>query len=146
MTLRPARLDEAALLHRLEAAAVAEPWSEGMVRDSLQQGHHTLLLEHDGAACGFAVWMQALPDEAELLNIVIAPDQQGRGLGRYLLQAVLATAQQNGVARLLLEVRASNAAARALYLSVGFIENGLRKNYYRSANGHEHAILMEIAL
>jgi ribosomal-protein-alanine N-acetyltransferase len=146
MILRPARLDEAALLHEIEAAAVPQPWSVGMYRDSLEQGHRSLVLEEDGEVRGFAVWMQVLEDEAELLNIVMRPHAQGRGLGRQLLRAVLETARTAGTQRLMLEVRESNASARRLYLRNGFIENGIRKNYYRTATGHEHAILMEIAL
>jgi len=146
MMLRPARLDETPLLHQIEASAVPEPWSEGMYRDSLAQGHHVQVLEDSREVVGFTVWMQALPDEAELLNIVVAPGRQGHGLGRQLLQAVLAEAGQNGVQRLLLEVRESNGAARQLYLRNGFVENGMRKNYYRTAGGRENAILMEAAL
>lgn len=146
MTLRPARLDETAVLHRIEAEAVPDAWSEGMYRDSLEQGHHSLVLEDNGELQGFAVWMQALPDEAELLNIVVKVSAQGHGLGQQLLQALLSNARSSGVERLMLEVRESNNAARRLYLRNGFIENGMRKNYYRTATGHEHAILMEIAL
>src|SRR5437879_3479781 len=121
MTLRPARLDETTLLHQIEAEATPDPWSAGMYRDSLEQGHHTLVLEENGEVLGFAVWMQVLDDEAELLNIVVRPSAQGRGLGQQLLQALLETAGSAGTRRLMLEVRESNATARRLYLRNGFI-------------------------
>ena len=49
-----------------------------------------------------------------------------------------------GITRLLLEVRAGNAAAQSLYLKYGFTEVGIRKHYYPlPEGGHEDAVLME---
>jgi ribosomal-protein-alanine N-acetyltransferase len=116
-----------------------------MYRDSLQQGHHTLVWEEDGAVQGFAVWMY-VGDFAELLNIVVHPTAQGRGIGKTLLAEIFSAARRNGCTRLYLEVRESNTVARRLYYACGMTEIGQRKNYYRSLNGREHAMLMEIVL
>lgn len=127
-----------------EAAATPHGWSAGNYQDSINAGHAFYCLEQPET--GFAVVMPVL-DEAELLNIVIAAPQQGRGLGRQLLEGLMQDLRQQGCQRLFLEVRASNAPARALYLRCGFHESGLRKNYYAGGDGQrEHAILMEACL
>ncbi|TCP12623.1 [SSU ribosomal protein S18P]-alanine acetyltransferase [Crenobacter luteus] len=145
MTLRPALAAEADALAALEAGATAHGWRARQYRDSFAAGHELIVLDVDGEAAGVAVWMLVI-DEAELLNIVVAAPQQGRGHGRRLLDATVAGARAAGARRLLLEVRESNAPARALYRRTGFVETGLRKHYYPTDNGREHAVLMELAL
>ncbi len=76
--------------------------------------------------CGF--WRIAA--EMHINNLAIRPDLRGRGLGRFLLQASLAAAAELGASSATLEVRRSNAAARALYTRAGFYEAGVRRNYY----------------
>ncbi len=81
-------------------------------------------------------------DEASLLDIVVHPQHRGTGLGRKLLRAVLARARLDGAGRCLLEVRRGNDAARCLYRSEGFQEDGVRAAYYPAPGGREDAILM----
>ena len=59
-----------------------------------------------------------------------------------MLREMLAAAREKNVRRVFLEVRASNAAAQALYRSAGFADIGLRRDYYRNAGGNEDAITM----
>jgi ribosomal-protein-alanine N-acetyltransferase len=94
---------------------------------------------------GYFVAMTGV-DEMHLLNVTVAPDWQGRGLGHQLLDAVQALAQGQGLASLLLEVRDSNHRARALYLRRGFSEVGLRRGYYPAAGRREDAIVMRLPL
>lgn len=81
-----------------------------------------------------------LDDEANLMNIAVAPDWQGRGLGEYLLLATLARMQEGGATVCTLEVRVSNVRAQALYRKLGFQVEGRRLRYYQD-NG-EDALLM----
>ncbi|OBY33155.1 hypothetical protein ACT18_04525 [Mycolicibacter kumamotonensis] len=69
------------------------------------------------------------PFEFEVHTIGVDPAHQGRGIGRKLLDDLLAYAA-GGVVHL--EVRTDNTAAIALYRDVGFVETGLRKRYYRN--------------
>lgn len=85
-------------------------------------------------------------DEASLLNIVVGREHRGAGLGRFILAEGAAWMQQIGAQRCLLEVRRGNAAARALYQRLGFVEDAIRKNYYPLGNGREDAILMSADL
>lgn len=138
------RPDSAKQLAELEASATPHPWSGRHYQDSLDAGH--LFFQLLPANTGVAVVMPVL-DEAELLNIFIAAQHQGQGLGRQLLSGTMASLRATGCQRLFLEVRTSNHAARKLYQHCGFIESGLRKNYYPAANGQrEDAILMEAML
>ena len=66
----------------------------------------------------------------ELENIVVADDFRGKGIGTRLLEELLGRARQAKSQSVFLEVRESNAAARALYAKVGFHETGRRKSYY----------------
>jgi ribosomal-protein-alanine N-acetyltransferase len=81
-----------------------------------------------------------LLDEGHILNVAVRSDQRGQGLGKLLVERVIAECRERGVAFVSLEVRPSNASAIALYRTIGFVETGKRKNYYE--NG-EDAILME---
>lgn len=70
-------------------------------------------------------------DEGEVANVAVAPEARGLGVGALLLDAMLAESRRRAVATLFLEVRESNAPARALYASRGFLPVGRRRRYYR---------------
>jgi ribosomal-protein-alanine acetyltransferase len=78
---------------------------------------------------GFLVARHLAP-EWELENIVVAPSARRKGLGKRLLDALLAAARETGAEAVSLEVRESNAAARKLYEKAGFELTGCRKSYY----------------
>ena len=80
-------------------------------------------------------------DEGNLDNIAVAPDYRRRGVADALLGAVTGFGRAH-LAALLLEVRASNAPAIALYEKHGFAAVGRRKNYYEAPK--EDAILMTL--
>lgn len=85
--------------------------------------------------------MQLAGDTAEIHAVTVAAAHRRRGAAQALLAACAAEAAAHGAARLLLEVRESNAAARALYQKTGFTALGVRKNFY--AQPAENAIIME---
>lgn len=126
---------------RIEREVHAHPWTLGNFGDALRSGYLCKVYEDKGEMLGYAVLMLAV-DEAELLDIGIARQHQRQGLGRSLLQQLLALARRAGMRRMVLEVRASNAAAIALYRSAGFERIGLRRDYYPAKHGREDAILM----
>ncbi|MFA7399204.1 MAG: ribosomal protein S18-alanine N-acetyltransferase, partial [Sideroxydans sp.] len=97
--------------------------------------------ELDKEMAGYAVMMLAV-DEAELLDIAIDHEHQRKGIGHKLLEAMLSLARHENMRRMVLEVRASNQAAIALYRASGFEQIGLRRDYYPATNGREDAILM----
>ncbi len=84
--------------------------------------------------------------ESHLLNLCVRPESRGEGIGRKLLRFLISLARRHDADILFLEVRASNAAARALYQVEGFNELGTRKDYYPQANGREDAIILARSL
>ena len=125
----------------IEQAVQAYPWTRGNFIDALSRGYVCRVDEECGEIRGYAVLMPVL-DEAELLNIGVAAGRQRKGLGRAMLLEMLDMACEKNMLRVFLEVRASNAAALALYRSAGFREIGVRRGYYQNANGSEDAITM----
>ena len=100
--------------------------------------HHILVAVREEQLAGFVVWMDAGPDEAEILNVAISPRLRMRGIASLLLKAALDAAP----ATIFLEVRESNEAARALYRKLGFSEVGIRTSYYE--NPPESAVVMKL--
>ena len=141
--LRAARAGDERELARLAAAVLPEAWSAGAFAVSLaRDSARARVADADGALVGFALALRA-EDEAELISVAVEPAQQGRGLGRRLVGTLLAELRAEGVRRVHLEVRSSNAVARALYASLGFSESRRRVGYYRDG---EDALELGVAL
>jgi ribosomal-protein-alanine N-acetyltransferase len=133
--------DIESVLH-IEQQVHAHPWTKGNFSDALRSDYVCKVAELDGEIMGYVVLMQGV-DDAELLDIGIASAYQRQDWGRKLLQAMLLLARELGKQRVVLEVRASNTAAIALYSSLEFSGIGLRRDYYPVENSHrEDAILM----
>lgn len=113
----------------------AEQWSPGMFWNELANGHFYLVAtDDDGSVAGYAGLAVSPPDEAWVQNIAVRRDAQRRGIGRLLLEALLAEAARRGVRSTLLEVAADNAAAQRLYATYGFEPIGVRRGYYQPSN------------
>ena len=82
------------------------------------------------AEAGGTVLARVAADEAEILTIAVAPEAQGQGLGRTLLEHAMHEAAQQGAASMVLEVSVANQAALALYEGAGFTTVGRRPRYY----------------
>jgi ribosomal-protein-alanine N-acetyltransferase len=113
----------------LEARAHAAPWTPGNFRDALAAGYATLVGERAGRIVAYGVLMLA-PGEAQILNLTVAPDARGEGLGRRLLHHFVDHARAFGAEQIFLEVRSSNAAAVGLYQAEGFVPVARRAGYY----------------
>jgi ribosomal-protein-alanine N-acetyltransferase len=92
---------------------------------------------------GFALAWRAA-DERHLLDLAVDPGWRRKGVGRHLLAAVLEEAHAGAARLVVLEARASNAAALGLYRSAGFLVTDVRRAYY-SDNG-EDAVVMRLEL
>lgn len=120
----------------------ADPWSEALFRDALDNPAVAILLAEgeDGAVLGYAV-LSVVLDEGNLDNIAVAPEHRRRGVADALLGALTGFGREH-LSLLMLEVRASNAPAIALYEKHGFTAVGRRKNYYDAPR--EDAVLMNL--
>ena len=132
-------------LMAIENAIYPYPWTRGNFSDSLDAGYHCWIVECDGVVVGYSVVMIAA-GEAHLLNLSIAAGWQRRGLGTGLLRFIIKLARDYQAAKIFLEVRPSNAAARALYGGAGFAEIAVRRDYYPAGAGREDAVVMELVL
>ena len=125
-----------------EALSREYPWSEGMLNDSLQSGAVGVVLQSEQELVAYGLFSVVL-DYGDLLNICVHRKVQQRGLGGVLLAALLEKAKHLGVLHVQLEVRQSSRIAQALYVSRGFEQQGVRRDYYRTKSGREDAFLME---
>ncbi|UGQ48059.1 ribosomal protein S18-alanine N-acetyltransferase [Massilia endophytica] len=131
----------------VEEAVYPHPWSRQNFVDSLEQGYHAWVLRDNTRELLGYFLIMAVVDEAHLLNVAVAKGQQGKGLGRFLLNQSVACARGLGMDSILLEVRPSNRRALEIYRRYGFNEIGRRKGYYPAANQQrEDAIVMRFAL
>jgi [ribosomal protein S18]-alanine N-acetyltransferase len=100
----------------------------------------------DHRVIGYFLAMQGV-DEVHLLNLTVAPADQGRGHGRAMLDALAGWCQQKKLPQLWLEVRASNLRAQAIYRRYGFADVSLRRGYYPAARQQrEDACVMNLDL
>ncbi|RJX30961.1 MAG: ribosomal-protein-alanine N-acetyltransferase [Oxalobacter sp.] len=131
----------------IERSVYPFPWSRNVFVSTLLEGHDCWVArDASNSIVGYFVLMQAV-DEAHLLTIAVKHDLHGRGIGRKLLEQVVACARAMPVESILLEVRPSNVRAVDLYEHYGFKEIGRRKNYYQApASGREDAIVMRLTL
>jgi len=100
-------------------------------------GFPVLVALIDSVHAGFCSWRQSAPDEAEVLNIAVDPVWRRRGVGSALLAAVLERARGT----IFLEVAEPNSPAIALYRKQGWVDVGLRSNYYN--HGTVNAVVMK---
>ncbi|TDC79123.1 ribosomal-protein-alanine N-acetyltransferase [Micromonospora sp. KC606] len=112
----------------------AEQWSASMFWNELANGHwYRVAVDVDGTLLGYA-GLAVQPDEAWVQNIAVRRDAQRRGVGRVLLEDLLAEAARRGVRTVLLEVAVDNAPAQKLYATYGFEPIGVRRGYYQPSN------------
>ena len=124
----------------LEEAAFRSPWHRSAFEEELENPLAVyLVLERAGKIIAYGGFWLVL-DEAQVTNVAVHPDYQGRGMGRKLLAALLETAAELGAVSFTLEVRRSNKTAIKLYEHAGLRVQGVRPGYY--ADTDEDALLM----
>ena len=124
----------------LDALCLPKPWSEAVWREELGSPFGLYLVLEEGGGIFGQIGVRHVLDELHITTLAIRPERRRRGYARTLLRAALAAFPQ--ARRVHLEVRPSNAAARALYEALGFQRTGLRRRYY----GDEDALLMTLDL
>jgi [ribosomal protein S18]-alanine N-acetyltransferase len=125
-----------------------DPWPERAFLDELAATHNRYVAARAGGAvvgyAGVARLGRTAPFEYEVHTIGVDPAYQGAGIGRRLLAELLDFANTPRMAGVtFLEVRTDNAAAIALYKSVGFVVVGVRKRYYRVSGADAYTMRRE---
>ena len=136
-------------LLRIEQESFSGPWTRKMFEVELEGNPFSYLFAarsiYDGEASGDIVgyvcfWV--VFDEVRVMTLAVEPSVRRQGIASELVQFMLTFARAQGAVRAILEVRASNLAARGLYEQMGFRQTAVRTKYY--ANPTEDAILMEM--
>ena len=124
--------DHIAQVAALEAICFADPWSEKSVASELTNPLSLWLVAMDGDRLAGSVGSQSVLGESDMMNVAVHPDYRRQGIAEALCNALVEALKKKENYCLTLEVRASNEPAKALYEKLGFIQVGLRKNYYRN--------------
>ena len=125
---------------QIEKLCFSDPWSKKSVASELNNRLSLWLVALDGDTVAGYVGSQSVLDGADMMNIAVHPDYRRQGIGRDLVLALADALKEKGIRGLMLEVRASNAPAIALYEQLGFRQVGMRPNYYR--NPKENALIL----
>ncbi|MCI4445999.1 MAG: ribosomal protein S18-alanine N-acetyltransferase [Candidatus Aminicenantes bacterium] len=141
------REDDLPEVLNIERLCFSNPWSKETFRAEIQNKAISFpLVVIDTSSkriVGYIIFWQ-IRDEAQINNVAIHPDYQGRGWGEIALRYVLNRLQESGVNFVTLEVRVSNQPALKLYHKLGFKVIGIRKDYY--TNPVEDAYVMDLIL
>jgi ribosomal-protein-alanine N-acetyltransferase len=147
MTIRPAKPSDISRILEIEReAATAAHWKQDdYVAMLAGAGAKRVLLvaEERKNVLGFLV-AQTATDEWEIENVVVAAEARRRRLASRLLERLLDLATGSRAISVVLEVRESNLAARALYASAGFVRASRRAKYY--SNPEEDAVIYRLDL
>jgi [ribosomal protein S18]-alanine N-acetyltransferase len=142
--IRALRAADIARIIEIENLSFSTPWQESTFRGLLRRTDTDLLgAERHGVLIGYAIaW--TVVDQAELGNVAVLPEARGLGVGRLLVETILARLRQRRALECFLEVRESNVGAQRLYRQLGFAVVGRRARYY--LDPIEDALVMRIEL
>ncbi len=144
MRLRKMRNTDLPQVMAIERASYRFPWGEDIFRDCFRANYNCWVCEEQDTVLGYSILSIAV-GEAHVLNICVAPAEQGQGIGRKMLENLIELARGRAET-MFLEVRPSNTVAIALYQDMGFNEIGIRKGYYEAENGREDAIMLALQI
>ncbi len=127
-------------VENLERQLIDCPWNRAMLASAYSNPNYTCLVyEHDGRLLAYGGYYKT-GDAAEISNIAVSPENQGKGLGRLILNALCDSAKAQKLTSIFLEVGEQNTKAVCLYTSAGLKRVGQRKDYYGK---DRHAIILK---
>lgn len=145
IVVEPMRMSDIAAVHEIERLSFATPWPSYAFEQELTSNRlaRYVVARAGASVAGFAgVWLMV--DEAHITTFGVHPDRRRLGIGRRMLVALVDLSLELKARRMTLEVRASNAAAQALYEELGFKITGRRVSYY--TDDGEDALVMTTPL
>ena len=131
ITVRPMVMTDVDGVMAVEQDSFLTPWSRSAFEEELAQNRlarYIVAVENDEIVGYAGTWL--VINEAHVTNVAVSGQRRREGIGRLLMQKLMELARDNDMESMTLEVRVSNAAARHLYEQLGFVEAGIRKNYY----------------
>lgn len=140
LTIRRMKESDIPEVARLEKEIFPDPWSEGAISETFEQEQTLLLVAYaDRKLIGYLILYFVL-EEGEIARIAVIPECRRQGVGARMLLELEDLCEDNGITKLLLDVRESNETAISFYTSYGFVQDGVRRNFY--SDPQEDGILM----
>lgn len=124
---------------RLEKICFSCSWSEETLLDAYKNGTKFFVATLSEKVLGY-IGISVILDEGYITNVAVFPEYRRQGVGKALLERIFSLARDEGLAFVSLEVRESNTPAIKLYESLGFKEEGKRKNFYTEPT--ENALIL----
>lgn len=123
----------------IERQSFPSPWTSTMFLEEMGRiGGCYVVAVSDGEVIGYTGVIQ-MGEDGHITNLAVQPEWRRKGVAKRMLLTMFDCARQNGLDKLTLEVRQSNASAQELYLKFGFLPRGRRRGYYTDSN--EDAII-----
>ncbi|WP_416346335.1 ribosomal protein S18-alanine N-acetyltransferase [Arthrobacter sp. MI7-26] len=121
-----------------------DAWPMQMFFDELAQvdTRRYVVAEAGGQIVAYAGLM-CIERIADVQTIAVVPEFEGRGIGSVILTELIEESRGRGATEVLLEVRADNPRAQALYARFGFEQIHVRRRYYRDGTD---ALIMRLTL
>lgn len=132
--------DHVSQIAELEKICFGDPWSERSIARELENPLSLWVVAVSGDRVVGYVGSQSVLGEADMMNIAVDPVYRRQGIAEELVRCLVSRLKAQQVHWLVLEVRASNEPAKALYEKLGFRQVGRRPNYYR--NPKEDALIL----
>lgn len=130
---------DTARVAEIERLCFDDAWTEQMLAETLANPAFTgFVWARDGCVCGYVGMLCSF--DAEVALIAVSPEARREGIGEKLLSHAIDFVQNKGADKVFLEVRVSNAPAKALYLKAGFKPVAIRKGYY--SNGEDALVMV----
>ena len=123
--------DHVIQIAQLERECFSDPWSQNSIASELENPLSYWLVAMAGNVVAGYVGSQTVLGESDMMNLAVHPEFRRQGVAQDLVQALIDGLNQRGSHCLTLEVRDSNAPARKLYEKLGFVQVGIRPNYYQ---------------
>lgn len=115
---------------QIERETFSDPWSKASFLETLSdENNHYLVVIIDGSVAGYCGYC-GVCGEGYIYNVAVKPTFRRQGIGQRMLEELIKQAESRGITSLTLEVRKSNYPAINLYKKLGFVEAGIRKDFY----------------
>ena len=122
MEIRQMQLDDLEQVMEIENENFSVPWTEtGFFTFLIREDTLFLVAQEKEEILGYC-GVVMVQDEGDITNVAVKKSWQNQGVGKKLMEELVKSTEQEGVARLFLEVRASNEPALRLYRNMGFVQ------------------------
>ncbi|WAW14664.1 ribosomal protein S18-alanine N-acetyltransferase [Peptostreptococcus equinus] len=141
MKYRNMKSDDINGVHEVEVSCFSDPWSLSAFKDELKNklARYIVAENEDGKIVAYiGAWY--ILDEAHITNVAVHKDFRGQKIGDEMMCKFIEKCERDRLASITLEVRKSNIVAQNLYKKYGFLNGGLRKEYY--GDNKEDALIM----